>query len=133
MPIRSAKIFSLRQANELLTLVADATTVAVKRLDDICRQHKVDFNREELVVSESVITEIEHALQEWSDYIRKLGAYPKGYFNVDFQSIDPELLYCWTYGEDKISFIHKVWEHFDHRRPLADSFSSSANPVKWLN
>jgi hypothetical protein len=52
---------------------------------------------------------------------------------VDFQSLDPELLYCWTYGEDKIDYVHKVWENFTHRQPLRSGPSGAGDPPKWVN
>jgi len=52
---------------------------------------------------------------------------------VDFQSADPELLFCWTYGEDKIAFTHKVWENFSHRRPLLPGDEALMGHLRWVN
>ena len=82
---------------------------------------------------DDVIKDVEEALHRWSEEIIKLGAHPKGYFTVDFQSVDPEMLYCWNYGEDRISFTHKVWENFNHRRPLGDDLRLAIEYSKEVN
>ena len=81
----------------------------------------------------SVLREVEAALSEWSEKIEELGVVPKGYFTVDFQSVDPELLYCWTYGEERIAHTHKVWENFNHRRPIEGSAQALKDHLKWIN
>ena len=84
-------------------------------------------------ISDTTLKEVEDTLQTWSERIVDLGGQPKGYFTVDFQSVDPEMLYCWNYGEDKICYTHKVWENFSHRRPLAASVEPFSDHLKWVN
>jgi hypothetical protein len=127
------KVFSLAEANELVTVVSELTADVVRQLDDIRQRYRVDAGQDEPVVPETVLREVEELLRSWSERIGHLGASPKGYFTVDFQSVDPEMLYCWTYGEDKISFTHKVWENFSHRRPLSASLDGPADHLKWVN
>jgi hypothetical protein len=129
----SAKVFSLADANRLVPVVAEFTAEVMEKLNLIRRRHKIDSGDMSSSVPEPVLKEIEALLHGWSDRVAELGAHPKGYFTVDFQSIDPELLYCWTYGEDKISFTHKVWENFSHRRPLAESVQPDLNHLRWVN
>jgi hypothetical protein len=40
---------------------------------------------------------------DWARHIASLGIQPKGYFVVDFQSLDPDTLLCWSYGETEIT------------------------------
>jgi len=127
----SAKVFSLAEANELVPLVADATAAAVRRLDVVRQRYKRAGDESE--IPPSVLREVEAALSEWSEKISELGAVPKGYFTVDFQSVDPELLYCWTYGEEHIAHTHKVWENFSHRRPIEGSAQGPDDHLKWVN
>jgi len=63
------------------------------------------------------------ALERWAERVTRLGVYPKGYFTCDFQSPDPETLFCWTYGEDRVNHTHKVWESFKDRRLILDAWS----------
>ncbi len=133
MPESSAKVFSLAEANELVGVVAELTGEIVENLNQIRQRYQIQTEAMTSSVPESVLKEIERMLREWSERIIELGAHPKGYFTVDFQSVDPELLYCWTYGEDKISFVHKVWENFSHRRPLAASVEPFKDHLKWVN
>ena len=71
-------------------------------------------------------------LRQWDERVARTGALPKGYFTVDFRSADPELLYCWTYGESEIAFAHKIWENFTHRRPLSEA-AGTVDHMKWVH
>jgi len=127
------RIFSLAEANELVPEVADWTAQVVQRLEEIRRQHVGAGDSEDDPATGEVIGEVDEALTDWSNRIVELGALPKGYFTVDFQSPDPELLYCWTYGEDRIGFTHKVWENFTHRRPLGESPVETEGHKRWIH
>ncbi len=133
MPDGNGKIFSLQEADALVPLLSSLTAGIMRKLDAVRKRYRKDGQNEELDVPEPVLKEIQEALKEWSDAIVQLGAHPKGYFTVDFQSFDPELLYCWTYGEEKIAYTHKVWENFSHRRPLSESLRGVADHMRWLH
>jgi len=133
MPEGSARVFSLAEANELVPAVVEFTAKVVENLNQIRRRYKIESEEMTSSMPESAVKEIEQLLREWSEWILELGAYPKGYFTVDFQSMDPELRYCWSFGENKISFTHKVWENFSHRRPLAAGIEPSMDHLKWVN
>jgi len=129
----TTKTFTLAEANSLVQFVADLTAGVVQHLDSIRLRHEVDFDQPPAALPETILKEVEQALSEWSHKIAELGAQPKGYFTVDFQSPDPELLYCWTYGEEKIEYTHKVWENFSHRQPLAIDHGASGEHMKWIH
>jgi hypothetical protein len=129
----AAKVFSLAEANELVPLVADLTSSVVRELDGIRQRYKNQSASSESEVPSWVLKEVEAALSEWSEKVVDLGAVPKGYFTVDFPSVDPELLYCWTYGEEKISHTHKVWENFSHRRKIESAVEPPTDHLKWVN
>jgi hypothetical protein len=129
----STRVFTLAEANTLVRLVADLTAGVVQHLDSIRQRHQVDFENLPAGLPESILKEVEKALAEWSHRVTELGAQPKGYFTVDFQSLDPELLYCWTYGEEKIEYTHKVWENFNHRQRLSADPGPSGEHLKWVN
>lgn len=133
MAEHTRKIFSLAEANELVPEVAEWTAQVVQRLEEIRSRHADAEGREGDFTSEGVIGEIDEALTDWSNRIVDLGALPKGYFTVDFQSPDPELLYCWTYGEERIGFTHKVWENFAHRRPLGEGLMDADGHARWVH
>jgi hypothetical protein len=127
------KTFTLSEANDLVRLVAEVTAGVVHHLESLRQRHHVDFEQPSARLPEAILKEVEEALAEWSHRITELGAQPKGYFTVDFQSPDPELLYCWTYGEDRIEYTHKVWENFNHRQPLVVDPNASVEHLKWVN
>ena len=133
MPNRPAKIFSFHEANKLVPRVMDLTEEVIQELDAIRRRAAPDPESGASAISDAVLKEVEEALQAWSERVLELGGNPTGYVTVDFQSMDPELLYCWNYGEDKIAFTHKAWENFSHRRPLTDSIDASGDHLKWVN
>ncbi len=133
MPENEAKIFSLAEANDAVRDLLSLTADVIQQLDRVRERYKVDSEAEESPLPERVLKEIEGILAGWSEQVTELGGRAKGYFTVDFQSADPELLYCWTYGEDKIGFTHKVWENFNHRRPLSQISEPSTDHLKWVN
>jgi hypothetical protein len=132
MPEIGVRIFSLAEANEAVPKVEHVTAEALRQIEDIRTRHEAAHTSEE-AVSDNVLEEVETILQEWAQRVSELGGRAKGYFTVDFQSADPEMLYCWTYGEDEIAFTHKVWENFRNRRPLATSAGQTFEEVKWVH
>ncbi len=133
MPNRPVKVFSFSEANRLVEKVTDLTEEVIRELDTIRRRASPGTEENRQPISDAVLKEVEQALQRWSERIVELGGNPKGYFTVDFQSIDPELMYCWNYGEEKIGFTHKVWENFSHRRPLTDNLDAGGEHLRWVN
>jgi len=133
MSQRPVKIFSLEEANLMVPKMADLTEEVIQELDNIRRRYAPEDEAETGSIPDEVLKEVEVVLQAWSEQVLELGGNPKGYFTVDFHSLDPELLYCWNYGEEKIRFTHKVWENFSHRRPLTESIDASGVHLKWVN
>ncbi len=133
MPSNPVKVFNFDEANKLVPKLSKLTEEVIHELDSIRRRNAPDEEPEGGAISDTTLKEVEETLQSWSERITEMGGQPKGYFTVDFQSIDPEMLYCWNYGEDKICFTHKIWENFSHRRPLTDSIDASGDHLKWLN
>ena len=133
MKEKQTRIFSLSEANSLLKQVADATAEVVRELEEIRQRYQIEPGEGSESMPQPAVEEIEHVLNGWAGAISELGALPKGYFTVDFQSHEPEMLYCWTYGEEKIEFTHKVWENFTHRRPLSRPSELPEDHLKWVN
>jgi hypothetical protein len=133
MSNRPAKVFNFDEVNRMVPKVADLTEEVIQELDHIRRSSGSEAEPGSSPITDAVLKAVEEALQGWSERVLELGGNPKGYFTVDFQSIDPELLYCWNYGEERICYTHKVWENFSHRRPLADSIDAGGAHLKWVN
>jgi hypothetical protein len=133
MSSQPVKVFNFDEANQLVSRISKLTEEVIHDLDTIRHRNAADEEAEGSSISDTTLKEVEEALQAWSERIIEMGGQPKGYFTVDIQSIDPEMLYCWNYGEDRICFTHKVWENFSHRRPLTDSIDASGDHLKWLN
>jgi hypothetical protein len=133
MSSQPVKIFKFDEANQLVSRISKLTEEVIHELDTIRRRNAPEEEPEGSSIPDTTLKEVEEALQTWSERVIEMGGQPKGYFTVDLQSVDPEMLYCWNYGEDRICFTHKVWENFSHRRPLTDSIDSSGDHLKWLN
>lgn len=109
------KCFTLNEANALLPEVIAATEEAVTALRDAEARLEADTIIDDSSAQKQFETESTIISQKWSHEIVALGVYPKGYFTVDFKSPVPDTLFCWTYGEEEISHIHKVYESFKDR------------------
>jgi len=129
----ASKVFSYAEANEMVPKVAALTERVIRELDGIRQRSSPDEEPAESPISDAVLHEVEKVLRTWSEQVEDLGGRPKGYFTVDFQSIDPEMQYCWNYGEGSIGFTHKIWENFSHRRPLAESVEGTSDHRKWIH
>ena len=112
--------FTLEQANDALHEVLLITDAAIERLRAIeqpwAQLPYKKFDALRGVAEEDLIR------AEWAHRIASLGVIPKGFFVVDFPSIDdPDLLYCWSYGEDCVAHEHKTWETFIQRRHVGST------------
>ena len=128
---RGVHVFTLSEANRTVPEIARFTGEVVELLESIRKQYQPEGPLESPQVPEKVIRDLQSALRTWSEKVVETGAQPKGYFTVDFATADPEMLYCWTYGEDRIAYTHKVWENFSHRKPLAEA--GDPHHLRWVN
>jgi hypothetical protein len=55
---------------------------------------------------------------DWARDVSSLGAQPQAYFAVAFQSIEPEVLLSWAYGEVEITHQVSAWETVHERQPI---------------
>lgn len=123
--------FNLEQANALLPKIIALTEQAVEDLQEARDRMESEELFSEDDARQSYEVQVGLTLERWAQNVRALGAYPKGYFTVDFKSAMPDTLFCWTYGETEIRHTHKIWENFKNRRaiehPEAYAFSFSLN------
>lgn len=110
--------FTLEQANAVLPKIIAITEQAMGDMQDARVRMESEQLFNETDAQQSYNIQVALTLERWSKEIIQLGAYPKGYFTVDFKSFLPDTLLCWTFGEDEISHTHKVWETFKHRRQI---------------
>jgi hypothetical protein len=110
--------FTLDQANAILPKIIELTEHAVEALEEARDRMESEQLFDELDARQSYDIQVGLTLERWAKEIVQLGVYPKGYFTVDFKSVIPDTLLCWTFGEIKVSHTHKVWENFKHRRPI---------------
>lgn len=108
--------FTLTEANALLPDVLALTEKARAQLE-ACRYpwETLGFRKFNVLAE---LPEEEHVRLRWAAAVVRLGAIPKRYFAVDFQSPDPAMVYCWTWGETKVAFQHGKTEACNQRRPV---------------
>ncbi len=126
-----ARVFTLAEANGLVREIELFTSEVVLSINGL--REKYAFDQKDAELPDPALREVEEALEGWMERVASLGAHPKGYFTVDFQSLDPSMLYCWTYGEKEIAYTHKVWENFTHRRLLLQGISGEGDHMRWIH
>jgi len=123
-------VFTLEEANSVLPEVIIITEAVRDKLRDIeepwSKLPYKKFNALRGVADEDLIR------AEWAHRVAALGVQPKGFFVVDFQSPDPDTVYCWTYGEDRVEHEHCAWESFALRRRVesADTYERHSPDVE---
>lgn len=111
-------IWTLEEANAMLLQVIALTQRVVLRLQVLERKwQRLPFRAYDPVRG-APCDDLLRA--DWARDVASLGAQPQGYFVVAFQSIEPELLLSWAYGEVEIAHEVSVWESVHERRPIAN-------------
>lgn len=110
--------FTLEEANAVVPKIIAITEQTVEDLDDARVRMESERLFNEPDAQQSYDLQVALTLERWAKEIVRLGAYPKGYFTVDFKSFLPDILLCWTFGEQAISHTHKIRENFKHRRQI---------------
>ncbi len=125
------KRFTIDEANAQLPEIIAATEEAAAALEALKQQVQTEKAFNPNFAGEQFEQEALGVLQNWSEQMVELGVYPKGYFTVDFKSLLPDTLLCWTYGEKEISHTHKINESFKERVPIRNrkllGFEDSVN------
>ena len=110
----SKRIFTLREAMDLLPRVREITREAVACTEEIAAQLQ---NTSDSRARRPLEEEYNAAVQDWAENILELGVEVKGLWLVDFDSGDG-IYYCWSHPEPTIEFFHDYGAGFAGRRPL---------------
>ncbi|UCE01686.1 MAG: DUF2203 domain-containing protein [Candidatus Latescibacterota bacterium] len=112
----SKRIFTMKEALELLPDVQQVTTDAVGRADAIVQQLESTSDVGERSRLEDQYNTVVRA---WAERILQLGAEVKGLWLVDFDSGDG-IYYCWRHPEPTLDYFHEYDAGFAGRRPLGN-------------
>jgi hypothetical protein len=112
------RCFTLDEANAMLPDIIVMTEKALQALGDAQNRMEAQEIIDQFSAQDKFESESANILQQWTQQMVALQVYPKGYFTVDFKSPVPDTLFCWTYGEEEITHIHKVYESFNDRIPI---------------
>ena len=118
-------IWTLDEANAALPGLEVLTEFAIEELENSARCWRgLPFRAWDSL--RGIATE-DAVRADWARAVTLMGMQPKGYFVVDFQSPDPDTVWCWGYGEETITHQHQTWETFGERRPIAQAESDQAD------
>jgi hypothetical protein len=112
----SKKIFTMKEALELLPDVQQVTADAVASADEIVQQLESSSDPGERTRLEDHYNTI---VRSWAEHILQLGAEVKGLWLVDFDSGDG-IYYCWRHPEPTLDYFHEYDAGFAGRRPLGN-------------
>ena len=111
-----ARVFTLREAEELFPLVRSITDTAWRELEPV--RHRL----EAMVPTNPRIREVEREyeaiVKRWMAKMSRLGLVVKGLWLVDFDTGDGYL--CWKFPELRIGHYHGYQEGYTARRPLRE-------------
>lgn len=108
--LTAKRVFTLEQAAQILPVILKITRRAQREVQDLSNRipaHKPS------AASEVIQARIETLLGEWQDHIRRLGAEPKGFWNVDFDNGSG--YFCWKFPEADIRYWHRYQDGFAGR------------------
>ena len=105
------KIFSLRDAREVLPVLKQITDEAVNEVQ--AQMDSVEKMTDENSEFPRIRSAIDSAVNAWAEKVTALGGNPKGLWLVDFDN--GEGYYCWRYPEDVIDHFHSYDQGFSGR------------------
>jgi hypothetical protein len=111
-------IWTLEEANALLPQVIALTQRAVLRLQVLEDTWRPLPFRAFDAIRGAPVDDLIRA--DWARDVSSLGVQPQAYFAVALQSIEPEILLSWSYGEVEIGYEQSVWETRHERRAIAN-------------
>lgn len=106
------RIFTLREADELLPLIYRITDEVHGRVKKMIHRIEAFQGANPILVSE-IEAEINLELNKWQNKISRLGAVPKGMWLADFDHGTG--YYCWKFPETQIRFTHGYQDGFTGR------------------
>lgn len=115
--INQARTFSLRDAEEILSVVRRITQESAQKVDALIARLEAK-NSDHLSEIEQLEAEINLGIRLWHEKIKKLGATPKGLWLVDFDCGDG--YYCWKYPDARITHWHSYEDGFSGRIPIKE-------------
>lgn len=114
--LKKNKTFTLKEAEQILPLVRKITKETIRQVEN----YRWDHNFGQFMADQQHLYEEESQMQKiierWSDKISKLGAEPKGFWLVDFDT--GQGYFCWKYPEERLNYFHDYQGGFTGRTPI---------------
>lgn len=118
--LNKKKVFSIKEARELLPIVRRVTEESSNRVKGLLSLLEAVRDRDSGKAKE-IEEKINKHVEEWQTKIEKLGAEGKGLWLVDFDCGNG--YYCWKFPEEKLEHFHSYTEGFQARVKLQDETS----------
>lgn len=105
------KIFTYREAKELMPQIRELTQNTYVRVEEITRELRLPTLSEERRAE--LEEEYETTVSSWSEQLQEFGVEIKGLWLVDFDNGDG--YYCWKYPEKSLDHFHTYDDGFSGR------------------
>lgn len=112
--LKKNKLFTLKEARELLPIVKKITKEAADHIEKL-KERVENFDPEpahRIIYEEEATT----VFNRWAQKIAKLGCEAKGLWLVDFDN--GEGYFCWHYPEEDLEYFHTYEGTFAGRTPI---------------
>jgi hypothetical protein len=113
-PSPASKIFTLREARDLLPTVQQLTAEAVQHAATLAGRMQAVAENDP--VRDHLGASLNEVVSGWAQQLRDLGVEVKGLWLVDFDNGDG--YYCWAYPETSLSHYHGYEEGFAGRMTI---------------
>lgn len=115
--LNTKKVFTREEAQSVLPVLLKITERYLNEVRVLTSQMNA-FAGIDNEKAFSIQNKIDSTMQKWQDNIRRLGAHPKGIWNVDFDCGTG--FYCWKFPEAEIRFWHGYQDGFPGRVEIGD-------------
>lgn len=112
--LKRDKIFTLKEARELLPVIRKITQEAVEQVELL--KAKIESIDPEPPHRGPYEEELAAIVNRWSQKIVKLGCEPKGLWLVDFDN--GQGFFCWRHPETELGYFHAYEGSYQERTPI---------------
>ncbi|MBI2082952.1 MAG: DUF2203 domain-containing protein [Deltaproteobacteria bacterium] len=114
--LKKNKKFTLKEAEAVLPIIRKITRETIRQVQDFeWRTNFGNFAKDQQHLSQEE-SQLQMIIERWTDKVSKLGAEPKGFWLVDFDS--GEGYFCWKYPEEQLNYFHEYKGGFTGRTPI---------------
>jgi len=114
-PESTKRVFTLKEANQLLPLVFHITEDSQKLVRRLINSLQA-VRGQNLLMASQLEDQINVEMTKWESKMRRLGGLPKGMWLIDFDAGNG--YFCWKFPENEIRFWHGYKDGFSGRTEI---------------